>query len=169
MTGIVRVAFSYVPDSRVPSFSNTEVWTLVHIGIAIICASLPIFNPLVKRISGSPFMIKISSILSLLKRNREGFQSSTEQLAKTYSEENRRGHNGSYGNEDDSQRAFSYLNIISAETETDDSHFELPEATRLGRICAGSKRQGQPRSKRHKEEHMELSLQLPQIDIAERI
>jgi len=50
ITGVVRVILGYPPGSRVPSYHNTEVWATVHTGMAIVCASLPIFKPLVRRI-----------------------------------------------------------------------------------------------------------------------
>lgn len=68
ITGLVRVILAYPKGSRVPSYSNTEVWTTVHTGMSIVCASLPIFRPLVKRILGSSFMTKISSLLSIYRK-----------------------------------------------------------------------------------------------------
>ncbi|KAI0004419.1 hypothetical protein F4779DRAFT_621473 [Xylariaceae sp. FL0662B] len=65
ITGLVKVILGFPVGSRVPSYSNTEVWAVLHAGLAIVCASLPIFRPLVKRISQSPFAAKISSLLSL--------------------------------------------------------------------------------------------------------
>ncbi|KAI0816494.1 hypothetical protein GGR55DRAFT_686048 [Xylaria sp. FL0064] len=64
VTGIVKVILGYPPGSRVPSYSNTEVWTTVHTGIAIVCSSLPILNPLLNRIARSRTMTKISTLLS---------------------------------------------------------------------------------------------------------
>lgn len=45
VTGLVKIILGYVPGQRNPSFARTEVWTVVHAGTAIICASLPIFRP----------------------------------------------------------------------------------------------------------------------------
>ncbi|KAI1412934.1 hypothetical protein F5Y13DRAFT_189735 [Hypoxylon sp. FL1857] len=64
ITGIIKVALGYSPGSRVPSISNSEVWAALHVGMAIVCASLPIFKPLVNRISGLRIMTKISNVLS---------------------------------------------------------------------------------------------------------
>ncbi|KAI1351585.1 hypothetical protein F5Y01DRAFT_304525 [Xylaria sp. FL0043] len=36
VTGIVKVVLGYPPGSHVPSYSNTEVWTTVHTGTAIV-------------------------------------------------------------------------------------------------------------------------------------
>ncbi|KAI0407295.1 hypothetical protein F4802DRAFT_612385 [Xylaria palmicola] len=36
ITGFIKVILGYPPGSRVPSYSNTEVWTTVHTGIAIV-------------------------------------------------------------------------------------------------------------------------------------
>ena len=48
ITGLVKVILGYPKNSRVPSYSNTEIWTTVHAGMSIVCASLPIFRPLLK-------------------------------------------------------------------------------------------------------------------------
>lgn len=64
-TGLVRVVLGFKKNSRVPSYSNTEVWTTVHAGMSIVCASLPIFRPLLRRIGASAFVSKISSALSI--------------------------------------------------------------------------------------------------------
>ncbi|KAF2657472.1 hypothetical protein K491DRAFT_594998 [Lophiostoma macrostomum CBS 122681] len=61
ITGLVRVILGYPKGSRVPSYSNTEVWTTVHAGMSIVCASLPIFRPLLKRITGSNLVTRLSS------------------------------------------------------------------------------------------------------------
>ncbi|KAI8633137.1 hypothetical protein F5Y19DRAFT_471396 [Xylariaceae sp. FL1651] len=47
-TGLVRVVVGYAPGSQRPS-SSAELWTVVHSGVGVICASLPIFNPLLQR------------------------------------------------------------------------------------------------------------------------
>jgi hypothetical protein len=51
----------YRPGQREPSYSRTEVWTSVHAAMAIVCASLPVYRPLVKKISDSSFVSKLSS------------------------------------------------------------------------------------------------------------
>ncbi|KAI0900213.1 hypothetical protein F4806DRAFT_455402 [Annulohypoxylon nitens] len=68
ITGIIRVVLGYAPGSLWPSGFNSETWTLVHSAMSLVCASLPIFKPLVRRISKSPFTLKISSILALTRR-----------------------------------------------------------------------------------------------------
>ncbi|KAI1203025.1 hypothetical protein F5X97DRAFT_342927 [Nemania serpens] len=64
ITGVVKVVLGYPPGSRVPSYSNTEVWTTVHTGIAIVCSSLPFFHPLVDRIIKSPLAVQASTLMS---------------------------------------------------------------------------------------------------------
>ncbi|OTA60285.1 hypothetical protein K449DRAFT_313815, partial [Hypoxylon sp. EC38] len=63
VTGIVRVIIGYTPGGRSPPPSNPGLWTEVHAGLAIVCASLPIFKPLINRISESRLMTMISSVL----------------------------------------------------------------------------------------------------------
>ncbi|KAI1419669.1 hypothetical protein F5Y12DRAFT_776773 [Xylaria sp. FL1777] len=47
ISGIVKVILSYVPNSREPSFNQTEVWTTVHSCTGIICACMPVCWPLI--------------------------------------------------------------------------------------------------------------------------
>ncbi|KAH8897341.1 hypothetical protein GQ53DRAFT_837983 [Thozetella sp. PMI_491] len=49
ITGLLKVILGYSRTGRVPSYSNTEVWATVHAAMTIVCASLPIFKPLVSR------------------------------------------------------------------------------------------------------------------------
>jgi hypothetical protein len=60
ITGLIKVILGYPKGRRVPSYSNTEVWTTVHAGMSIVCACLPIFKPLAKRIAGSPLIGRLS-------------------------------------------------------------------------------------------------------------
>ncbi|ERF69692.1 hypothetical protein EPUS_03684 [Endocarpon pusillum Z07020] len=46
ITGIIRVIYSYVPGSRVPEYIKAELWSTIHIGMAIFCACLPTIRPL---------------------------------------------------------------------------------------------------------------------------
>jgi hypothetical protein len=45
LSGIVKVIVSYEPGNREPSFSRTAVWSTVHIGTGVVCASLPVCWP----------------------------------------------------------------------------------------------------------------------------
>ncbi|KAK5630271.1 hypothetical protein RRF57_005987 [Xylaria bambusicola] len=47
-TGLVRVIMGYAPGSQRPS-SSAELWTVIHSGVGVICASLPTFNPILQR------------------------------------------------------------------------------------------------------------------------
>lgn len=62
--GLIKTILGYVPGSREPSYSRTEVWTAVHAGMAVICASLPVLRPLATRISGSTFATKLANLFS---------------------------------------------------------------------------------------------------------
>ncbi|KAI1356107.1 hypothetical protein F5Y01DRAFT_268545 [Xylaria sp. FL0043] len=46
ISGIVKVILSYVPNSREPSFNQTQIWTTVHSCTGIICACMPVCWPL---------------------------------------------------------------------------------------------------------------------------
>ncbi|MCJ1312447.1 hypothetical protein MMC25_006121 [Agyrium rufum] len=64
ITGLIRVILGYVPDAREPSYSKTEVWTAIHAGMAIVCASLPVFRPIATRISRSTLATKLTNSIS---------------------------------------------------------------------------------------------------------
>ncbi|MCJ1239011.1 hypothetical protein MMC14_007004 [Varicellaria rhodocarpa] len=65
ITGLIKVILGYVPGSRVPSYSRTELWTTIHAGMAIVCACLPIFKPLLTRLSQSTLISKLGKISAL--------------------------------------------------------------------------------------------------------
>ena len=64
ITGLVKVILGYVPGSRIPSYSRTEVWTTVHAGMAIVCACLPVLKPLLNRISNSNTVTRLKTLTS---------------------------------------------------------------------------------------------------------
>ena len=45
MTGIIRVIYAYAPGSRIPSYSGADLWSAIHVGMAIVCACLPTLRP----------------------------------------------------------------------------------------------------------------------------
>ncbi|KAL8800462.1 MAG: hypothetical protein Q9182_005174 [Xanthomendoza sp. 2 TL-2023] len=50
ITGIIRVIYGYAPStSRIPSYTGADLWSSIHIGMAIVCACLPTLRPLVTR------------------------------------------------------------------------------------------------------------------------
>ncbi|MCJ1444917.1 MAG: hypothetical protein MMC23_005421 [Stictis urceolatum] len=49
ITGLLRVIYAYVLGRRVPSYTKAELWSAVHIGMAIVCACLPTLRRLVIR------------------------------------------------------------------------------------------------------------------------
>ncbi|KAI0556051.1 hypothetical protein F4679DRAFT_578174 [Xylaria curta] len=72
-TGLVRVIVGYAPGSQRPS-SSAELWTVVHSGVGVICASLPIFNPLLQRTLKSSLVanaVKLFSGLSSRERSQQ--------------------------------------------------------------------------------------------------
>lgn len=50
VTGVLRLAFTYVPHSHNISFTGAELWTNIHLGVAIICACLPTYRLLFRSI-----------------------------------------------------------------------------------------------------------------------
>ncbi|KAI5921861.1 hypothetical protein F4810DRAFT_314295 [Camillea tinctor] len=63
ITGIIKVVVGYNRSGGPPTYANTVVWASIHASMIIICASLPIFRPLVRRIAGSSIIIKLMSCL----------------------------------------------------------------------------------------------------------
>ena len=49
VTGLIRVVLGYAPGSQNVAFSKAELWSAVHIGIAIVCACLPTLRPTLNR------------------------------------------------------------------------------------------------------------------------
>ena len=49
ITGVLRVAYGYKPGSQNVAFSKAELWSVVHVGIAIVCACLPTLRKLFVR------------------------------------------------------------------------------------------------------------------------
>ncbi|KAI0841670.1 hypothetical protein F5Y06DRAFT_196621 [Hypoxylon sp. FL0890] len=163
ITGLVRVVLGYPPGRRVPSYSNTEVWTSVHTGMAIVCANLPIFKPLVNRISGSRFMAKISSIV-LVRRSRESIRSSPD---RTPLGPRRRESNGKEESSD--QMRISPLATIGG-TPMPDSYFNKPGVAYSGGDAVSSTTQQETSPEVSREEDQrEQFQQLPQIEISEGI
>jgi hypothetical protein len=46
ITGVLRVTYGYKPGSQNVAFSKAELWSSIHVGIAIVCACLPTLRPL---------------------------------------------------------------------------------------------------------------------------
>jgi hypothetical protein len=53
ITGLLRVIYGYKPGSQNVAFSKAELWSGVHVGIAIVCACLPTLRPLFFRTAAS--------------------------------------------------------------------------------------------------------------------
>lgn len=50
---MLRVTYGYKPGSQNVAFSKAELWSGIHVGIAIVCACLPTLRPLLIRTSTS--------------------------------------------------------------------------------------------------------------------
>lgn len=72
VTGILRVAYSYVPGSRVPSYAGAELWSIVHIGMGVVCACLPPLWPLLVRASTS-----LAAVSSSIWAHKDSLRSSS--------------------------------------------------------------------------------------------
>ena len=53
ITGALRVVYGYKPGSQNVAFSKAELWSIIHVGIAIVCACLPTLRPLFIRTASS--------------------------------------------------------------------------------------------------------------------
>ncbi|QSZ34446.1 hypothetical protein DSL72_006038 [Monilinia vaccinii-corymbosi] len=64
VTGVVRVVLGYAPGSQNVDFPRAELWSTVHVGMAIVCACLPNLRPLLNRITASVRRLYGSAITS---------------------------------------------------------------------------------------------------------
>lgn len=155
ITGLVKVILGYSPGQQVPSYASTEVWTSVHTGMAIVCSNLPIFKPLINRISRSRFVTKISNVLPL-RRSAENLRSSPNRMIL--------GPGG--GGRSNDQIRISPLVTIGG-TPMYDSYFSRPGTAYLGGggvVCSTKRRE--PAPERYGEENdQELFLELPDINL----
>lgn len=67
ITGLVRVVLGYKPGSQNVAFSRAELWSAVHVGIAVVCACLPVLRP---------FLITVTRTASSIRRRLYGSNSS---------------------------------------------------------------------------------------------
>ncbi|KAI9641747.1 hypothetical protein NHQ30_009603 [Ciborinia camelliae] len=72
VTGVVRVVLGYAPGSQNVDFPRAELWSAVHVGMAIVCACLPNFRPLLNRITASARRLYGSAITSDRDPNTSG-------------------------------------------------------------------------------------------------
>ncbi|KAI0602625.1 hypothetical protein F4775DRAFT_534787 [Biscogniauxia sp. FL1348] len=75
ITGIVKVVIGYNKSGGSPTYSNTVIWATIHAAMAIVCASLPIFPPLVRRMAKSIFITKIASLFPRKKESEFALRS----------------------------------------------------------------------------------------------
>ncbi|OTA90924.1 hypothetical protein M434DRAFT_33153 [Hypoxylon sp. CO27-5] len=111
ITGIIKTTLGYQPGRRVPSYSRTEVWAAVHICMATICACLPIFKPLIRRISKSSFITRAYSLLSSRQRT-ETHQSERGFTIDGRGSGNRSGSGNGYGERPGMEIASSSLDSL---------------------------------------------------------
>ena len=50
ITGIIRTIYGYGPGRLIPTYTKSELWSVIHIGCAVVCACLPSLRPLVIRV-----------------------------------------------------------------------------------------------------------------------
>ncbi|XXH02057.1 hypothetical protein Hte_008422 [Hypoxylon texense] len=145
VTGIVKVILAYTPGKRSLSYANAELWAALHSSMAILCASLPIFRPLVKRVADSSFVVKFTSLLS---RQRRGSSSSNSS-------------DGSHENEkEDNHRSF-VLSFIASEMVQ--NILKKPDAVHLPQQLTSDRL---PLGMICEEDDREQVPQLPRIDAA---
>ncbi|KAI1659827.1 hypothetical protein F4813DRAFT_352100 [Daldinia decipiens] len=120
VTGLIKVILGYPPNSRVPSYSNTEVWTTVHAGLAIVCASLPIFRPLVRRISQLSLISKASTLFPVRHSSKQPTPISLEMISEpsTYQKASVGGRNAGSLREDEEGFFLGLPRIEAVENST---------------------------------------------------
>lgn len=163
------MVLGYPPGNRVPSYSNTEVWTTVHAGMAIVCASLPTFKPLVNRISRTAFITRISSLLSL-QRSGESLRSSTDGVVVGSKEKGRRSR-GSTGKGSNEQTKRSPL-VTIGRAEMDlgfSNHPGLAYPERVATNYTGQRDSSLERNRSEEDLERGLLPQLPHIEASESL
>lgn len=120
VTGLIKVILGYPPNSRVPSYSNTEVWTTVHAGLAIVCASLPIFRPLVRLISQLSLISKASTLFPIRQSSRQPTPIYLEAISEpsTYQKAPTGGQNAGSLREDEEGRLLELRQMEAVENST---------------------------------------------------
>ncbi|KAF7947983.1 hypothetical protein EAE96_009052 [Botrytis aclada] len=82
VTGVVRVVLGYAPGSQNVDFPRAELWSAVHVGMAIVCACLPNFRPLLNRITASARRLYGSAMTSDRDHNASGSSASRSAASK---------------------------------------------------------------------------------------
>ncbi|KAK3998206.1 hypothetical protein QBC44DRAFT_965 [Cladorrhinum sp. PSN332] len=73
ITGIVRVVVGYDPHGRVPKHYDIVVWTSLHSGVSLVCATLPVMGPvlrIVRRSKPIGHLFRVGSRLNSGSRSR---------------------------------------------------------------------------------------------------
>ncbi|KAI9782522.1 MAG: hypothetical protein M1816_001860 [Peltula sp. TS41687] len=74
VTCIVRIVLVYQPHSAYISFSKGQIWSSIQLGVALICACLPTYRPLLIRFKGvfSSLRQRYGSVFSRSSRSGSG-------------------------------------------------------------------------------------------------
>ncbi|KAK0670249.1 hypothetical protein QBC41DRAFT_273214 [Cercophora samala] len=80
VTGIVKVVLGYVPTARNPNQFKTVLWATLHLTTAIICATLPIMNPMLRRIRKSRIVQLVAG--SVLSTKKSTFNSTSRGVSR---------------------------------------------------------------------------------------
>ncbi|KAI1771062.1 hypothetical protein F4818DRAFT_220614 [Hypoxylon cercidicola] len=148
VTGMVKVILAYTPGKRSLSYANAELWAALHFSMAILCASLPIFRPLIRRVANSPFVAKCSSLVS---RRRRGPSSS-------------KSGNGLPENEKHDRGKSFVLSFVVSEMVQD--LLKKPDAAHVGGLAEQHTSEQQLLGKPSEENQGEQVPQLPRINMA---
>ncbi|VBB80509.1 Putative protein of unknown function [Podospora comata] len=82
VTGIVKVVLGYVPTARNPNQFKTVLWATLHLTTAIICATLPIMNPMLRQIRKSrTFQLVAGNVFSKTWRSTTNNENSISRVS----------------------------------------------------------------------------------------
>lgn len=76
------MVLGYAPGSQNVDFPRAELWSAVHVGMAIVCACLPNFRPLLNRMTASARRLYGSAITSDRDPNKSGSGGSRTAVSK---------------------------------------------------------------------------------------
>ncbi|KAK4655161.1 hypothetical protein QC762_404195 [Podospora pseudocomata] len=81
VTGIVKVVLGYVPTARNPNQFKIVLWATLHLTTAIICATLPIMNPMLRQIRKSrTFQLVAGNVFSKTWKSRTNNENSISRV-----------------------------------------------------------------------------------------
>ncbi|OKL61810.1 hypothetical protein UA08_02875 [Talaromyces atroroseus] len=94
ITGTVRIFYIYVPGNENVDLNKAGLWSVINMGVSILCACLPTYRPLLSKLSPGPIWKSLCSYRS----RKSGTDSSTANLTSNNSKGNNRSNKKRHSN-----------------------------------------------------------------------